>query len=77
MIIKIKKVCFLIGFFFIIGHIARAQDQRFADSLVDIYLSDSLIGKAKMELLRKLSFNEVNDYSKRLNDTGIHCYYIG
>lgn len=67
MIIKIKKVCFLIGFFLIIGQIARTQDQRFADSLVDIYLSDSLIGKAKMELLRKLSFNEVNDYSKRLN----------
>ena len=49
------------GFFYLAGYIVSAQDQRIADSLVKIYHADSLKDEAKMELLRNLSFNEVND----------------
>jgi len=38
-----------------------AQDQRIADSLVKIYQEDTLEGSAKLELLRNLAFNEVNN----------------
>src|ERR1044072_6227886 len=51
----------LTGFFYLAGHIVSAQDQRIADSLVKIYRTDTLNDEAKMELLRNLSFNEVND----------------
>jgi len=37
------------------------QNQRIADSLVKIYQEGKLEDTAKLELLRKLSFNEVND----------------
>ena len=49
------------GFFYLAGYIVSAQDQRIADSLVKIYHADTLKEEAKMELLRNLSFNEVND----------------
>jgi len=59
-----KRIAYylLIGFFCLIGVITSAQDQRIADSLLNIYKADSLIGKGKLELLRNLSFNEINDY---------------
>ncbi|WP_240473030.1 adenylate/guanylate cyclase domain-containing protein [Eudoraea adriatica] len=38
-----------------------AQDQSVADSLKKIYHEGKLKGEAKLELLRNLSFNEVND----------------
>lgn len=51
----------LTGFFFLTAHLVFAQDQRIADSLVKIYHADTLKDEAKMELLRNLSFNEVNN----------------
>ncbi|MDX2415601.1 MAG: tetratricopeptide repeat protein [Bacteroidales bacterium] len=42
------------------------QDQRVADSLAVIYQEDILEGKDKLELLRGLSFNELNDGSLSL-----------
>lgn len=58
-----RKACYLLtGFFWLLtGHDAFAQDQQVADSLVKIYYADTLQDEAKLELLRNLSFNEVND----------------
>lgn len=42
-------------------HYGFAQDQKLADSLSKIYKADTLRGVARMELLRNLAFNEVND----------------
>ena len=57
-----RKACyFLIGFFYFIPYIVSGQDQRVADSLVKIYRADTLKDEAALELLRNLSFNEVND----------------
>ncbi|MCJ7465088.1 MAG: adenylate/guanylate cyclase domain-containing protein [Maribacter sp.] len=43
-----------------------AQDQNVADSLSKIYKENNLEGTAKLELLRNLSFNEVNDLALSL-----------
>lgn len=51
----------IIGFLFTIFHHASGQDQRVADSLVKIYQEDQLEGEEKMELLKDLSFNELNN----------------
>jgi class 3 adenylate cyclase len=61
MLFKRDACYFLMGFFYLIGAGVSAQDQRIADSLVKIYRADTLKEKAKLELLRNLSFNEVND----------------
>lgn len=59
---RFRKACYyLTGFFCFITHCAAAQDQRLADSLARIYKADTLEGTAKLELLRTLSFNEVNN----------------
>lgn len=63
---KRKAYYLLIGFFYFIVKDASAQDQRIADSLVKIYHADTLIGEAKLELLRNLSFNETNNYKLAL-----------
>lgn len=55
-----KAYYLLIGFFYILSSVS-AQDQRVADSLVSIYKRDTAVGQSKLELLRNLSFNEVND----------------
>jgi adenylate cyclase len=60
MFTKQKAYYFLIGFLFIIQHIA-GQDQKVADSLAVIYKKENLADTAKLELLRNLSFNELND----------------
>ncbi len=60
MFLKQKAYYFLIGFLFIIQHIA-GQDQKVADSLSVIYKKNILADSAKLELLRNLSFNELND----------------
>ncbi len=39
-------------------HTVNAQDQRLADSLREIYSADTLKGQQKLDLLRKLAFNE-------------------
>ncbi|PWA09165.1 adenylate/guanylate cyclase domain-containing protein [Flavobacterium laiguense] len=48
-------------FFFLQNLSVFAQDQKVADSLVKIYKKDKLTNSDKMELLRNLSFNEVNN----------------
>jgi class 3 adenylate cyclase/tetratricopeptide (TPR) repeat protein len=42
------------------------QDQKLADSLQRIYKADTSIGIARLELLRNLAFNEVNDLNLAL-----------
>jgi len=61
MCLKEKAYYFLIGFFCLKAITVSAQDQRVADSLVLIYKEDKLGGIEKLELLRNLSFNELND----------------
>lgn len=51
----------LIVFFQLFIISTKAQDQKIADSLVQIYQADTLIGEARLELLVELSFNEVKD----------------
>ncbi len=66
MLLKRKACCFVMGFFyFISGHLC-AQDQGIADSLLRIYKSDTLQGRAKLQLLSDLSFNEIKDYKQVL-----------
>ncbi|MFT6868231.1 MAG: two-component system NarL family sensor kinase [Cyclobacteriaceae bacterium] len=57
----------IIGFFGFFHLSSRAQDQRVADSLRHIYLRDDLADTTKLELLKKLSFNEVNDFNLALS----------
>ncbi|MBK5212531.1 MAG: tetratricopeptide repeat protein [Flavobacteriaceae bacterium] len=56
----------LIGFFHIFTISTKAQDQKIADSLVKIYQANTLSGKARLELLTQLSFNEVKDNQRSL-----------
>jgi adenylate cyclase len=58
---KGKAYLLWIGFFCMTIHYAPCQDQKLADSLARIYKADTLHGVARMELLRNLSFNEVNN----------------
>lgn len=62
---KGKAYYLLIGFFFIVQNIS-GQNQKVADSLAKIYQNDILRDTAKLELLRNLSFNEVNDLNLSL-----------
>ncbi|WP_299122984.1 adenylate/guanylate cyclase domain-containing protein [uncultured Winogradskyella sp.] len=49
------------GFFWFINEFSYCQDQKVADSLSIIYKENNLSGIEKLELLRNLSFNELND----------------
>ncbi len=85
-----KAYYLLIGFFLFIFSYASGQNQKLADSLVLIYQKNTLEGTAKLELLRKLAFNEVNDlnlslqYAEELirlskqegNDSLLHSGYL-
>ncbi len=63
----LQKACqILIGFFCLMTLAASAQDQKLADSLHKIYKADTTEGIARLELLRNLSFNEVNDLNLAL-----------
>jgi class 3 adenylate cyclase len=62
MFLHLKKAYYLtIGFFFVVISFAFGQDQKVADSLSMIYKENILSGDEKLELLRNLSFNELND----------------
>ena len=54
------------GSFCFFSNVILSQDQRIADRLAVIYKADTLIGLQKLKLLDDLSFNEVNDYGKKL-----------
>jgi two-component system NtrC family sensor kinase len=56
----------LIAFFCLTIFYTTAQDQKVADSLSHIYHQKDLPDTARLELLRQLSFNEVNDYNLAL-----------
>ncbi|MBT8313204.1 MAG: tetratricopeptide repeat protein, partial [Maribacter sp.] len=51
----------MLCFLYLQCEVAIAQDQRIADSLVNIYQQNNLQDTLKYELLRKLAFNEVNN----------------
>ena len=74
MYLKLKVYYLLMSFLCLNISFSNAQDQRVADSLVNIYQKDDLDGTEKLELLRELSFNELNDiklslaYAKELID---------
>lgn len=84
MFLKMKGYCFLIGFHCLILQPIVGQDQQIADSLSRIYQEGSFHDSAKLELLRNLSFNEVNNlqlslrYAEELitlaKQTGDHLY---
>jgi adenylate cyclase len=63
---KGKAYYLLIGFFCMTILNAPGQDQKVADSLSKINKADTLHGVARMELLKNLSFNEVNDFQLAL-----------
>ncbi len=58
---RTKAHLLLLVFLFFNIHYVSGQDQRVADSLALIYQENMLEGKEKMELLKDLSFNELND----------------
>jgi adenylate cyclase len=58
-IFNIKRVVFVL--FFFQQFYVFAQDQKVADSLVEIYKKNTLSKVDKMELLRNLAFNETNN----------------
>ena len=60
------KACLTVGFVCFYIKLGFPQDQSIADSLKKIYQRDELIGSAKLELLRNLSFNERRDYNLAL-----------
>lgn len=59
-------VCFVICIVLCQSSNIYGQDQRVADSLGKIYKENRLKGTEKLELLRNLAFNEVNDLSLAL-----------
>lgn len=56
-----KAYYFIIGLIVLLSFHSHSQDQKVADSLKIIYFNDELTGIDKLELLRNLAFNEVND----------------
>lgn len=65
-----RKACYvMMGLFCFFVNAVMAQDQRIADSLKIIYDQDTIKDAAKLELLRQLSFNELNDFDLALSYT--------
>lgn len=64
---KGKAYYFMIGFLFISTHSVFSQDQKIADSLTKIYKQGFAADTVKLELMRNLSFNEVNDLNLALS----------
>jgi class 3 adenylate cyclase len=55
--VKLKAYYLVIGLFFLSWIVVRGQDQKLADSLLLIYQKDVYKGKAKLRLLKDLSFH--------------------
>lgn len=62
-----KSYPILVGFLSLICLCSFGQDQKVADSLAHIYQANTAKGVIKLDLLRNLSFNEVNDLKKALS----------
>lgn len=56
-----KVYCSPIGFFWVITYSIFGQNQKKADSLVQIYKTNTVKGVARLEMLRGLAFNELNN----------------
>ena len=67
MFLKKMAYYFLMGIFCFHIQVINSQDQRISDSLAVIYMLDTLNGNAKLELLRSLSFNEINNFDLALD----------
>ncbi len=65
-IMKCKGAYLLMGLFCFLINLVHAQDQKVADSLAKIYQEGKIEGVERLELLRNLSFNELNDSELRL-----------
>jgi adenylate cyclase len=63
---RLKAYSLLMGFLCLNISFLNGQDQRVADSLSIIYQENRLEGVEKLELLRELSFNELNDIERSL-----------
>lgn len=61
MFAKRKAYYWMIGFFYSLTFLSFAQNQRIADSLVRFYENEDRVGIEKLELLKGLTFNEVNN----------------
>jgi two-component system NtrC family sensor kinase len=61
-----KFIYFFLCFLCLTTFYATAQDQKVADSALRIYQKKDLPDNAKLELLRRLSFNEIKDYNRAL-----------
>lgn len=61
-----KAYYLLMGLFLFFSGTVIAQNQQIADSLYKIYQANTISGDAKLELLRDLSFNEINDNQRSL-----------
>lgn len=61
MYLKGKAYYLIIGFFCCFPCDVSGQDQKLSDSLAKVYHENRLAGTEKLQLLRDLSFNEVND----------------
>ncbi len=61
MFAKRKAYYWMIGFFYSLTFLSFAQNQRIADSLVSFYENEDRAGIEKLELLKGLTFNEVNN----------------
>ena len=57
----LSKILCLLIIFFVLQLTGRGQDQKVADSLRKIYQEKKMTGSEEMEILQKLSFNEVGD----------------
>src|SRR5450432_1962036 len=61
MLLPHVKAFLFLGAFYFISLEGFCQDQKVADSLTRIYQQGNVSDTAKLELLRRLSFNEVRD----------------
>lgn len=66
MSVKEKAYFLLTGFLFFMIYAVTGQDQKVADSLKKIYHQQIHEDSAKLELLRNLAFNEMNDLNLAL-----------
>ncbi len=63
---EIKRYYLLIGFLLLIPLFGYGQDQKVADNLIEIYQRGVPNKQERMELLKKLAFNESNDLEAAL-----------
>ena len=63
---KTYYLIIIIGFFLFIIQKSYSQDQKKADSLKEIYISDVTYGEAKLLLLKDLAFHTTDDFDESI-----------